>query len=77
LLVEQVLGLGLCQGIPVGDGIRERIVPRRWPACQGNRWRPGRLADMCENARYWRGLGDKGDDVLIGTAAQMGQRREP
>ena len=45
LLVEQVLGLGLCQGVPVGYGIRERVVPHRWPACRSDRWRLGRLAD--------------------------------
>jgi hypothetical protein len=52
LLVEHALGLGLCQGSPIGSGIRERVVPRRWPACRRNRWRQGRLADVGENALY-------------------------
>jgi hypothetical protein len=33
------------------------------------------LADMGENARYWGGLGDKGDDAHVGTAARTGERQ--
>ena len=44
-------------------GVREPVVPRRRPACRGNRWWLGRLADVGENALYRGGLGDEGDDA--------------
>ena len=45
LLVERVLGLGLRQGVPVGCGSDERVIPRGRPASGGDARRRGRLAD--------------------------------
>jgi hypothetical protein len=73
LLVEQALGLGLCQGVPVGYGVREPVVLRRWPACRGNRRRLGRLADVGENPPYRSGVGDEGDGARVGAAVEADQ----
>jgi hypothetical protein len=60
-----------CQGVPVGYGIRERVVARRWPAYRGSRWRPGRLADGGENALY------RGASVKKATMRMSAPQLEP
>jgi hypothetical protein len=41
------------------------------------RRQPRPLADVVEDPPHRRGLGDEGDDALIGTVGQIDQRREP
>lgn len=43
-LVEDVLGLRLRQGVPVGYGLDRWVVPGRRPAGWADAWRLGRLA---------------------------------
>ena len=61
LLVEQLLGLGLRQGVPVRWGVRATAVPPRRSACRRNRWWLSRHANRGENPLGWGGLGDEGD----------------
>jgi hypothetical protein len=56
LLVEDVLGLGLCQSVAIGCGIRKPVVPRRH-------------ADVGENTLYRGGRGDEGDDAHVEAVA--------
>ena len=73
-LVEDVLGLRLRQGVPVGYGLDRCVVPRGRPAGRADARRLGRLADSQENAPHRGGLGDEGDDAQVGTAVRADQR---
>jgi hypothetical protein len=72
-LVEDVLGLRLGWGVPVGSGLDGRVVPRGRPAGRADPRRLGRLADMVENPLHWSGLGHEGDDAHVGTAVGVDQ----
>ena len=58
-LVDDVLGLRLGQGVPVGYGLDGRVVPGRRPAGRADTWQLSRLADVVENPRH------RGRDILL------------
>ena len=78
LLVEDVLGLRLSQGVLVGYGFDGRVVPGGRPAGRADTGRLGRLAAVVENPLHRGGHGNESDDAHVGAAvrADQGQGRE-
>ena len=82
LLVEDVLGLRLRQGVPVGYGLDGRVVPGGRPAGRADPRRVGGLADVGEHALDWNVLGNGADDAHsvrypLDCRRSCSQRRRP
>ncbi len=73
LLVEDVLGLRLGQGVPVGYGLDGRVVPGGRPAGRADGWCHGGLADVVEDSPHRGGIGDEA--TMRMSAPQFGQTR--
>ena len=73
LLVEDVLGLRLRQGVPVRYSLDGRVVPGGRPIGGADPRRLGRFTDVVENPLRRGGLGDEGDDSHVGAAVLADQ----